>query len=76
MVEQIKKAEKNYVDFNDKEIKEKTAEFKKLFEGLDFKKEEDSIKIKSILNDIRFDAFALVKRACTLLNGETFNLSD
>jgi preprotein translocase subunit SecA len=68
MVETIKKLEKNYENFDEKDVKAKTADFKKLFENLDFKKDEDSIKIKSILNDIKLDAFALVKRACTLLN--------
>jgi len=68
MVEKIKKLEKNYENFDEKKIKEKTSEFKKLFENLDFKKNEDSIKIKNLLNEIKFDAFALVKRACTLLN--------
>jgi hypothetical protein len=32
--------------------------------------------MKEILEEIKIDAFALHKRACTLLSGQTFTLSD
>ena len=75
-IAQIHEAEKQFSEFNLDQIKEKTAEFKSKFEWLDFKKNEDSIKIKEILEEIKIDAFALHKRACTLISGQTFTLSD
>lgn len=47
-----------------------------LFQGLDFKNPDDSEKIRTILNDIKEEAFALVKQACKLLNGKTFVLQS
>jgi len=43
---------------------------------LDFLIEEDSEKIKNILNEIKFEAFALVKTACKILNLKEFELAD
>jgi hypothetical protein len=34
------------------------------------------LKIKSILENIKCDAFALHKKACILLSGQSFQLSD
>jgi preprotein translocase subunit SecA len=68
LVEQIKVNEKKLENFSLEDIKNKTSDFKKLFEGLDYKKEEDSIKIKEILEDIKLEAFAVVKTTCKLIN--------
>jgi preprotein translocase subunit SecA len=76
IISQIHEAEKQFSEFNLDQIKEKTSEFKSMFEGLDFKINEDSIKIKETLDNIKVDAFALHKRACTLISGQTFTLSD
>ena len=76
IINQIHEAEKQFSEFNLEQIKEKTTEFKSLFTDLDFKNHEDSIKIKEILESIKVDAFALHKRACTLISGQTFTLSD
>lgn len=76
IITQIHEAEKQFSEFNLEQIKEKTSEFKSLFTDLDFKNHEDSIKIKEILENIKVDAFALHKRACTLISGQTFTLSD
>ncbi len=75
-ITQIHELEAKFEKFSADDIKAKTAEFKALFEGLDFKVEEDSVKIKEILEDIKLEAFALVKQACKLLNGKSFDLSD
>jgi len=75
-VEKILEFEKDQENYSIDDVKNKTAEFKKLFEWLDFKKEEDSKKIKQILNDIKFEAFALVKTAAKLINGKNFNIKD
>ncbi|MDP2090705.1 MAG: preprotein translocase subunit SecA [Candidatus Gracilibacteria bacterium] len=76
MVDKIKEIEKTQENFTLEDIQNKTAEFKKLFEGLDFKNFEDSKKIKETLNNIKFEAFALVKTACKLINGKEFELGN
>jgi preprotein translocase subunit SecA len=76
LVEEIHKNEEKFKNFSIEDIKNKTLEYKKLFEGLDFEQEEDSKKIKKILDDIKLEAFALVKQATKLINGQTFELSD
>jgi len=75
-VKKIHKLEENFKDYSLDDVKNKTAEFKALFEGLDFKNEEDSQKISSILENIKLEAFALVKIAATLISGQEFKLSD
>lgn len=76
LVEKIKEFEKAQEKFSLEDVKNKTSEFKKLFEWLDFLKKEDSKKIKEILNSIRCEAFALVKTAAKIINGKTFELKD
>jgi preprotein translocase subunit SecA len=68
IISKIKEFEKKQEKFTKEEIQNKTKEFKKLFENLDFKKEEDSEKIREILENIKFEAFALVKTTCKLIN--------
>ena len=74
VVELIKKEESQFENFTLEDIQEKTKAFQALFEGLDFLKPEDSIKIKQILSEIKAPAFALVKQTCKLLFGKTFTL--
>ncbi len=74
IVEEINKKYEEFSDFNLDDVKLKTNEFRAKFEGLDFKVEEDSIKIKEILDEIKVEAFANLKRACTLLNWNTFEV--
>lgn len=74
LMEKIKEFEKEFEHFNLENIKAKTKEFQTLFVWLDFKKEEDSKKILQILNKIKIEAFALVKKTCILINGQTFEL--
>lgn len=76
ILEQVKLKEKEFDKLDEKEIKEKTAEFKALFEWLNFKNEEDSKKIRQILDDIKVDAIALHKQATKLLNWKTFELAS
>ena len=76
MLVEIHNQENKFANFNADDIKSKTKEFQALFKGFDFQKWEDAKKIESILEDIKLEAFALVKQACKLLNGNTFNLSD
>jgi len=76
LVEEIHKNEEKFKNFSLEDVKNKTKEYKKLFEGLDFQTEEDSKKIKDILDEIKLEAFALVKQATKLINGQTFELSN
>jgi len=76
LVEKIKEFEKAQEKFTLEDIQNKTAEFKKLFEWLNFRDLEDTKKIKEILNTIKCEAFALVKTAAKLINGKTFELKD
>lgn len=76
MLLEFKKKEELYKDFSEQDLKDKTNEFRELFKDLDFKKQEDWKKIKEILEDIKLDAFALVKQACKLLNWKTFKLAS
>jgi len=75
-VDGIKEFEKAQEWFSLEDVKNKTAEFKWMFEWLDFLVEEDSEKIKIILEKIKLEAFALVKTACKILNLKEFELSD
>jgi len=58
------------------DVKLKTKSYQDLFIWLDFKVKEDNIKIKEILNKIKFEAFALVKQTCIILNWTEYELSN
>ena len=75
-IEKIKEAEQKFENFSLDDVKNKTQNFKKMFENLDFRKKEDSEKIKNILDEIKYEAFALVKTTCKLINEQTFELSE
>jgi len=74
IVELIKKKEEEFSYFTIKDVQEKTKELKKVFEWLDFRKKEDSEKIKNFLNDILVEAFANHKTACKLIYWKEFEL--
>lgn len=76
IVEAIKQEEQKFEKFSLEDIKKKTAEFKNLFSELDFKKPEDSEKIRELLEEIKVPAFALVKTATKKIFGQEFELSD
>ena len=76
LVSKINKKTTEFENFSEEDIKKKTAEFKALFTDLDFTNEDDSKKIISILDDIKIEAFALVKAACKLLNWKDFKLNS
>ena len=75
-VERIKQKEEEFKDFSSENIKNKTKEFKKMFEWLNFEISKDNEKIKQILEDIKIEAFALVKTATKLLNWQKFKLES
>ncbi len=74
VVEQIKKSEKEFENFDLEQVQAKTLEFKAMFEWLSIK--EDSEKIRGLLKELRVPAFALVKQACKLINGQNFTLAS
>lgn len=76
LVEKIKEYEKNQENFSKEDIKNKTQEFKAKFEWLDFKNPEDSKTIKKIIDEIKLEAFALVKTACKNISWEEFELKS
>jgi len=74
IVEMIHTKEGEFANFTLEDVKNKTQEFKKMFEGLDFRNAEDSVKIKALLKDLIIPAFANLKQACKLINGQEFDL--
>ncbi len=74
IVESINKKYREFSAYTLEDVKDKTKELQNKFEGLDFKNEQDSIKINALLEDIKIDALANVKQACVLLNGKTFEV--
>lgn len=75
-LKKIHAAEPLFENFSKEDVQKKTQEFQQLFTGLDFTDEEDSKKILAHLEDIKYEAFALLKRACILLNGQSFTFSS
>lgn len=75
-VEQIKKIEEKLKwELNSLDaVKIKTAEFMSKFENLDYNKESDKKQIAQILNEIKFEAFAVHRIACSLINWQEFDL--
>lgn len=72
----IKEFEKSQENYTLDDVKKKTQEFKELFVWLDINSKEDSKKIKDILENIKAEAFALVKTTAKLLYGKEFELRD
>jgi preprotein translocase subunit SecA len=66
-LEQIKSKEKDFENMTLEDVKAKTKEFQDKFKDLDFTQEEDAIEIKKILEEIKVEAFALVKQASKLI---------
>lgn len=57
-------------------VQEKTRDFMAKFEGLDYRIDADYQKIRTTLNEIKFEAFAIHRIACRLINGKSFELSS
>lgn len=58
------------------QVQAKTHEFQSRFSGLDIENTEDRAKIREILESIKHEAFALHRRACELIYGQTFDLGN
>ncbi|MDD2917252.1 MAG: preprotein translocase subunit SecA [Candidatus Gracilibacteria bacterium] len=57
-------------------VQAKTRDFMTRFEGLDYRVDEDYKKIRAILDEIKFEAFATHRIASRLISGQTFGLSE
>lgn len=56
------------------QVQAKTHEFQSRFSELDTDNEVDRKKVQSLLEEIKFDAFALHRRACELIYGQEFDI--
>lgn len=77
-LESIKKISHQYEQEVDsiEAVQAKTHEFQSRFTGLDHTDSEDYARIITILDETRFEMMALHRRACELICGQTFTLSD
>ena len=75
-VEEIKKFEETQKDYTLEDIKLKTKSFKEKFNWLDINDPKENKKIKETLEEIKAEAFALVKTAAKLLNWKEHDLKD
>lgn len=74
IVEKIHAEEEKFASFTLEDVKNKTEELKALFSGLHFQNPEDSKKIKETLKEIIIPAFANLRQATKLINGQEFEL--
>ena len=58
------------------QVQAKTHEFQSLFEWLDVDDPDDRKKTREIVESIKHEAFALHRRACELIYGQTFDLGN
>ncbi len=58
------------------QIQAKTHEFQSLFTDLDIEDSDDRVRVREILESIKHEAFALHRRACELIYGQTFDLGN
>ncbi len=58
------------------EVQAKTHAFQSLFEGLDIGNIDDQKKIRETLESIKHEAFALHRRACSLIYGKMFDFGN
>lgn len=74
IVDEINKKVSDFEWFSQNQIKEKTSEFKALFDWLDYNQEEDLKKIHKIIENIKIEAFALLKYTCKFISGKEFTI--
>lgn len=58
------------------QVQAKTHEFQSRFHDLSFEDPEDFIKIKETLESTKYEAFALHRRACEIIYGQTFTFPN
>lgn len=77
-LEYIKKIEGEYASSitNIEQVQAKTHEFQSRFSDLDIENPTDLIEIKKRLEETKYEAFALHRRACELIYGQEFDLGN
>lgn len=75
IVLEINKKEEEFENFTLDDVKNKTLEFKALFSDLDPKNDEDYKKSVEILDSIKIEALALVKKTCRLIYWQSFEIT-
>lgn len=77
-LEKVKSIESHYRDeiITIDQVQAKTHQFQSLFEWLHMEDSEDRKKAKEILESIKFEAFALHRRACELIYGQSFDIGN
>jgi len=77
-LEKIKKIESEYREFisSIEQVQAKTHEFQSRFSWLDIDNEDDIKKIRQVLENTKHEAYALHRRACELIYGQTFELGN
>ncbi len=56
------------------QVQAKTHEFQSLFSDLDYREDADYVKIREILESIKYEAIALHRRACELIYDKEFDI--
>ncbi|NRH20504.1 preprotein translocase subunit SecA [Candidatus Gracilibacteria bacterium] len=77
-LEHIKKIEGEYASSitNIEQVQAKTHEFQSRFSDLDIENPTDLIEVKKRLEETKYEAFALHRRACELIYGQEFDLGN
>ncbi len=58
------------------QIQAKTHEFQSRFSGLDVSDDADIVTIRQRLEEVKYEAFALHRRACEIIYGQEFDLGN
>lgn len=77
-LEKVKSIESQFRDeiSSIEQVQAKTHKFQSLFEGLNMDDGDDRKKAKEILESIKHEAFALHRRACELIYGQSFDVGN
>ena len=72
----IRELEQSFANMTLEDIKKRTTEIKKSFEGIDFETEDGTKALKEWLGSIKHEAGALWLRACACINNQTHTLPN
>ncbi|MBC7503382.1 preprotein translocase subunit SecA [Candidatus Gracilibacteria bacterium] len=77
-LEQVRTIELEYTNTitTIEQVQAKTHEFQSRFSGLDISDTTDLIQVKKILEETKYEAFALHRRACELIYSQEFEISN
>lgn len=77
-LEQVRHIELEYTNTitTIEQVQAKTHEFQSRFSGLDISDVTDLIQVRKILEETKYEAFALHRRACELIYGQEFDVGN